>query len=156
LPETALPEDYGTDVGFFEGAARIGASAFTGGTLTAGITTGLSGGAGALISPITFGAGFVGGGVLAAADLAFGSEGADRGALKQSEAFMTEVENLAPRIASRPQNQAVIANQMAELDQSLSDAQQTLRVKKLRKRIAALENKITIPAVYNSKSMLSK
>ena len=69
---------------------------------------------------------------------------------------MTEVENLAPQIAGRPQNQAAIANQMAELDTALSDAQQTQRVKKLRKRISALENKVTIPAVYNAKSMLSK
>ena len=156
MPSTSLPEDYGTDVGFFEGAARIGASAFTGGVLTAGVTTGLSGGAGALVAPVTFGTGFLGGMGLAIADLTFGSEAADRGALKQSEAFMTEVEGLAPHIAGRQQNQAAIANQMAELDTALSDAQQTQRVKKLRKRIAALENKVTIPAGYNAKSMLSK
>ena len=149
MPTTALPEDYGTDGGWLEGAARIGSSAFAGGVLT----TGISGGLGA---PVAFPVGFFGGGALAIADLTFGSETADRGALKESEAFMTEVEALAPQIAGRPQNQAAIANQMAELDTALSDAQQTQRVKKLRKRISALENKVTIPAVYNAKSMLSK
>jgi hypothetical protein len=156
MPSTGAPQDYGTDVGFLEGLARIGGGAGTGAALGVGTGIAAAGPLGGIISPITAGGGAIVGGGIAALDLMFGSETADKGALTQAENYINEVESMVPMIADRPLNQAAISQQLTQMDQSLADAKQSAKVKKLRAKIASLENKVIIPGVYNTKSMLSK
>ena len=156
MPMTGTPEDYGTDVGFLEGLARIGGGAATGAGL--GVVSGVAatGPLGAVMSPVTAGGGAILGGGIAALDLMFGSETADKGALLQAENYISEVEAMAPLLSDRPMNQAAISQQLTQMDQSLADARQSAKVKELRAKIKSLENKVIIPGVYNTKSMLSK
>jgi hypothetical protein len=156
MPSTGAPQDYGTDVGFLEGLARIGGGAGTGAAMGVGTGIAAAGPLGGIISPITAGGGAIVGGGIAALDLMFGSETADKGALTQAENYINEVESMVPMIADRPLNQAAISQQLTQMDQSLADAKQSAKVKKLRAKIASLENKVIIPGVYNTKSMLSK
>ena len=76
--------------------------------------------------------------------------------MTQAENFVNEVESMAPMLAEKPVNQAALSQQLTQMDQALAEARQSARVKKLRAKIASLENKVIIPGVYNTKSMLSK
>lgn len=76
--------------------------------------------------------------------------------LDQAEAWIGEVESIAPYIGENPMNQAALSTQLVQLQNQLADIKQTKRVKLLSKKIADLENQVVIPGTFNLKSSLTK
>ena len=154
MPRTGLPSvkaGYGAN-DFLGDLTYIGSGAGVGAALGASATLGVGALPGAII-----------GGGAAVIDLMMG-EGPSSTmrarevapSLDQAETWLGEVEGLAPSITNNPQNQSVLSMQLSELQTQLEGVKKTKQVKNLSKRIAALEGQVTIPGLYNAKSMLSK
>lgn len=154
MPSTALPQvdDSGLAMkGILGDLAYIGSGAGVGAGLGSAFL-----GVGALPGAI------IGGGAAIADIFAGGSPSSTMKSKKtapqldQAEAWIGEVESIAPHIGENPMNQAAISTQLVQLQNQLADIKQTKRVKLLSKKIADLENQVVIPGTFNLKSSLTK
>jgi hypothetical protein len=153
MPSTALPQvdDSSGMRGFVGDLAYIGSGAGVG----AGLGSAFAG-VGAIPGAI------IGGGTAILDIIAGGSPSSTMKSrktapqLNQAEAWIGEVESIAPYIGENPMNQAALSTQLVQLQNQLADIKQTKRVKLLSKRIADLENQVVIPGTFNLKQSLAK